>query len=86
MANSNYPRVFAVEIDKDYGRGIIEREEIYVIPTKDGGLRYFIRHSSKIEQIDSVRRGAMTWQGVNEVRLIELTEEEIKKRGLENLL
>ena len=55
------PRVFAVEINKDYGTGIIEREEIYVIPTKDGGFRYFIKNSGKIEQIDSVR--GEEWHG-----------------------
>ena len=50
MANSNYPRVFAVEIDKDYGRGVIEREEIYVIPQKMGGLGILLRTLVKLSK------------------------------------
>ena len=51
MTNSNYPRVFAVEVHKDYGRGTIEREEIYAV-SKDGRFRYFIQRANKIEQVD----------------------------------
>jgi hypothetical protein len=78
MPNTNYPPIFVVEIDKDYGNGVIEREEVYAVPA-NGHIRYFIKRAAcKIEQINLGKRRIMTWNNANNVCLMELTEDEIE--------